>query len=280
MTTSVRNLLSLSALLLVLAASATAITWTTIDFPGSDATVVSGINTAGDMAGWYTSSGSTHGFVLSGGTFTTVDYLSAVSTQVIGINDNGDISGQYYDGHMSHAFLGQAGTLTTIDPPGARQVWGMGLNNADDVVGFNYDQAGNVQAFKYSAGNFTQVKAKGQFNEPAGINNNGNIAGTMFLHNGAETVGYVIKNDVVHALGVVGSAVTLANGVNDHAQVVGWASVNGIRYPFIFASGKYVLMNVPGSDKMAGAYGINNAGSIVGTYTDSSKHQHGFLRTK
>jgi len=39
-------------------------------------------------------------------------------------------------------------------------------------------------------------------------------------------------------------------------------------------------MNVPGSDKLAEAHGINNAGSIVGFYVDSSGKQHGFLRAK
>ena len=279
MTTSVRNFLSLSALVLVLAASATAITWTTIDVPGSDATVVSGINSAGDLAGWYTTSGSTHGFVLIGGTFTTVDYPSAVSTQLVGINDNGDVSGQYSDGHVSHAFLRLSGTFTTIDPPGARQAWGMGVNNSDDVVGFNYDQAGNVQAFEYSAGNFTQVKAKGQFNEPSGINNNGDIAGTMFVGSSATEYGYLIKGTVLHTLNA-GMTGTTAGGVNDKDQVVGTAFGRGAYHAFVFTNGKVVALSVPGADKASQGLGINNAGSIVGAYFDSSKHQHGFLRTR
>jgi hypothetical protein len=45
--------------------------------------------------------------------------------------------------------------------------------------------------------------------------------------------------------------------------------------PFIYSGGSFTLVNIPGSTA-SGAYGINNAGQIVGTYEDPTG-THGFV---
>ena len=60
--------------LLVSASTAFSLTFTTIDPPGSTATLALDINARGDIVGNYlTADGKTHGFLLSNGTFTTID---------------------------------------------------------------------------------------------------------------------------------------------------------------------------------------------------------------
>ena len=80
-------------------------TFTTIDFPGATITDAIGINPRGDIVGFYTLSGTTHGFLLSGGQFTSIDFPGATATNALGINPRGDIVGQYISAGVSHGFL-------------------------------------------------------------------------------------------------------------------------------------------------------------------------------
>src|SRR5438132_774100 len=82
------------------------LTFTTIDVPGAGYTVVTGINSAGDMVGTYgsTSQGPYHGFLLKGGNFTFFDYPGAPSTLTGKINDSGLILGNTFDGSQERGF--------------------------------------------------------------------------------------------------------------------------------------------------------------------------------
>src|SRR5712671_3186210 len=67
------------------------LTFTTIDVPGAGLTVIAGMNSAGDMVGWYSQAYNTpsSGFLLSGGNFSFFDYPRGDSTLAFGINDSG-----------------------------------------------------------------------------------------------------------------------------------------------------------------------------------------------
>jgi hypothetical protein len=73
-----------------------------------------GIDTAGDIVGWYLDSGGVeHGFLLSGGNATTIDYSGAAYTVLEGINDKGAISGYYDDtSGIIHGFTYDIATKT------------------------------------------------------------------------------------------------------------------------------------------------------------------------
>ncbi|HLJ96721.1 MAG TPA: hypothetical protein VKU02_26345 [Gemmataceae bacterium] len=47
---------------------------------------------------------------------------------------------------------------------------------------------------------------------------------------------------------------------------------------FLYTGGTYIALDFPGAVQ-TDAYGINNAGQIVGDYTDLERRQHGFLGT-
>jgi uncharacterized membrane protein len=82
--------------------------FTTIDFPGAEITLVSGINSEGTMVGVYRDGTGTHGFRLTKNlhnlgnkpdqsAFTTIDFPGAEVTQLTGINSKGIIVGHYQD---------------------------------------------------------------------------------------------------------------------------------------------------------------------------------------
>jgi hypothetical protein len=83
--------------------------FTSIDFPGARFTSAPGINSRGDIVGFFGITSVAHGFLLSGGEFTSIDFPGAIATQAYGINPRGDIVGQYYtyiDGKFHvHGFL-------------------------------------------------------------------------------------------------------------------------------------------------------------------------------
>jgi uncharacterized membrane protein len=130
------------ALLLVPASSA--ITYTTIDFPGALATFALGINTAGDIVGYYSDpTFITHGFLLSQGVFTTIDAPGSSQTFCADLNDSGEIVGYYLDasGRGPHGFLLEGQTYTKIDFPGGLSTRALSINNAGEVVGYYFANA-------------------------------------------------------------------------------------------------------------------------------------------
>jgi len=108
--------------------------YTTVDVPGSISTTAAGVNTTGQIVGWYADSGDLwHGFFLSNGIFTTVDYPGH-ATYLFGINDNGQIVGTY---DFQHGFVYQNGQFTSADAPFdplAASLPGR-LNNKGEMVG-------------------------------------------------------------------------------------------------------------------------------------------------
>ncbi|MGO8847820.1 MAG: hypothetical protein ACLQFI_21305, partial [Methylocella sp.] len=77
-------------------------TYTTINYPPSlttGGTILTGINTQGQLSGsWTDSSGNTHGLIYSNGNWTQLDAPLAVGyTQASNINNNGEIVGYYTD---------------------------------------------------------------------------------------------------------------------------------------------------------------------------------------
>jgi hypothetical protein len=78
--------------LVLMATQMSAITYRQLKVPGAISTSAVGINSSGQIVGYYSgSSGGYQGFLLSGGKYTTVDYPNAPNSFASGINDNDEI---------------------------------------------------------------------------------------------------------------------------------------------------------------------------------------------
>ena len=137
--------------------------FTTIDVPGAFYTVAWGINSAGDIVGWYGASFSeSHGFIYSKGTFTALDYPGYSQNYVADINDSGLIAGGYGDAvtingvlyQWEHSYIYKSGVFTTFDapfgPPAATQIWH--LNNDGVISGYYADTSSTVYGFEAVVG--------------------------------------------------------------------------------------------------------------------------------
>ena len=87
--------------------------FTTLDAPSATNSFAEGINTAGEIVGFYKTATSTNSFLLSGGTYTTLaDPLATNDTEASAINNAGQIVGAYVNGSGHHGFLLSGGTYT------------------------------------------------------------------------------------------------------------------------------------------------------------------------
>jgi len=189
-------------------------TYTWVEYPGADSTVIRGINNLGDVVGEYdTGDGIRHAFSRIGGSFANVDVPGAASSRARGINDLGDIVGHYDDvGGGRHGFLrSAAGVYTTIDFPGAVQTLLGGINDAGDVVGVYFDAVGTPRGFLITAAGVTPFDVPGAVGSfPTDINEAGQLAGE-----------YVDGAGIHH--GFVASPILFADGF-ESGDVLAWTS--------------------------------------------------------
>jgi len=69
---------------------------TLIDYPNAGGTWPWGINSRGDIVGYYTGADNiNHGFLLNGGQYTAIDYPGSAVTLIHGISPQGDVVGEF-----------------------------------------------------------------------------------------------------------------------------------------------------------------------------------------
>jgi len=122
---------------------------TTIDVPAASETDPTGINAAGDIVGYYssTTTSGVHGFLLTHGAFTTIDFPAAFRTLPTGIHAAGDIVGFYSGSNNSgvHGFLLSHGAFTTINFAGVSSYTeALGINPVGDIVGIYGTGTGQI----------------------------------------------------------------------------------------------------------------------------------------
>src|SRR5262249_30818378 len=109
-------------------------TYTQIDVPGTQLTVATGTDTAGDVVGYYADLfGAYHGFLLSAGVYTTLDVPNAPETIPFGMNDVGQIVGTTsIDGFLYDI---QTQTFTTFQYSANSYTTAFAINNAGTIAG-------------------------------------------------------------------------------------------------------------------------------------------------
>jgi uncharacterized membrane protein len=281
------------AIALAVAAAAAAQTasyiFTTIDVPRASLTAARGINDAGQIVGSFTDSAGMHGFVLSGGSFTTIDVPGASSTHGGKINSKGQIVGRFTDSAGTHGYVLSGGSFTTIDVPGATVSFGTfasGINDADQIVGDFFVATGQQHGFLDSGGNFTTIDVPGVMHSTAAldINNASRIVGYYDMKHG-----FLDSGGSFTTIEVPGAQSTFPFGINGTGQIVGWFGDTGLgqqctdrnkkpTHGFLESGGIFTTIDVPGATQTC-AYGINDLGQIVGSFSDGTG-THGFLGTR
>jgi hypothetical protein len=284
---------------LAFARAASAFTFTTIDEPSAtDGTFAEGINSPGDIVGYYENGvgSGIHGFLLShNGTFTSFDVPgSAVTgTMGFGIDDPGEVVGTFTDdvGFGEHGFfLSKKGNFTTIDEPNAvfeTDVYG--INAAGEIVGtfgddtgsgvhgFTLDKKGNVTSFDDPAG-VDGTEGVGVSND-SGNDGKGEIVGFYYDGLGEFIHGYLRAKDGTFTNFDVPGATggTMPSGISPPGNIVGTFKDGTGSHGFLLdKKGNFTTINVPGAEE-TNLSGINAQGQLVGFFTDSMGATHGFV---
>ncbi|HLJ93947.1 MAG TPA: PEP-CTERM sorting domain-containing protein [Gemmataceae bacterium] len=186
----------------------------------------------------------------------------------------GLFAGAVGQGRTDYAF-------STIDYPGALLTFAEGINASGQVVGVYLGQDSRDHGFLFSGGTYRSFDVPGAFGltDAKAINNAGQIVGRYDVSFTAIN-GFLRNGDAYTTLAVPGAMYTEAHGINDAAQICGFAATNfsSPNHGFLFSNGIYTSFDVPNSAATR-ALGINNAGQIVGEYFDPvTTKGHGFLR--
>jgi probable HAF family extracellular repeat protein/T5SS/PEP-CTERM-associated repeat protein len=159
-------------------------------------------------------------------------------TRGMGINENGQVVGPSQLGNYFYAFLWDDGTMTNLGALGGRGSWAHDINDAGHVAGVSDLSTGNSHAFRWTTGGMQD-------------------------------------------LGTLGGPVSYAFDINNSGQVAGSAerADDGIHHAVRWGSGGIVDLGDLGNlwDADSAAYGINDAGQVVGgSYNDAGEF-HAFL---
>lgn len=250
-------------------------TFTTIDYPGATATQPWGMNTRGDIVGYYVSGGVTHGFLLSGGQFTSIEFPDAIGTEVYAINPRGDVGGVYTLAGARHGFLLSGGQFTKVDYPGATTTEVAAINARGEMVGV-YVLGGVNHGFLLSGGQFSTVDFPDATSTILnGINAQGDI--TAAYSSAGVRHAFMLSDGDFTSFDFAGSTFTGAYGINQRGDVAGRFTASGVTHGYLLSGGQFSTFDVPGAT-FTGATAINQRGDIAGRYTADGV-THGFLMT-
>jgi hypothetical protein len=114
-----------------------------------------------------------------------------------------------------------------------------------------------------------------------GINNAGQISGTLMATGATAGFGYTGGNFTTINDPAAGAGNTTVQGINDRDQLVGWYTLNvaglgQVTSGFVDKGGSFTAIDDPSAPANTQAFGINDTGEIVGAYGDATG-THGFV---
>jgi probable HAF family extracellular repeat protein len=152
---------------------------TYVEFPGASFTAVTGMNSQGELVGYYFKDGRAHAFLRDGSELRALDIPGDLGSAAWNINDAGMIVGYFYDSSgQLHGFSYYNGRRRQIDFPGAADTIASGINSRGDIVG-GYDNLQPItHAFVLRGGQYQRIDAPyGAQAVASGINDAGVVAG-------------------------------------------------------------------------------------------------------
>lgn len=285
-----------------------------INVPGATQTVARGINNNGEIVGFYKTSACvdadvkvpncfTKAFKYVNGTYVKLMVPNSISTAIMGVNDLGDLVGFYTKAdHTRHGFIWfHQNVVKTIDypnPPTSTQTIPFGINKAGTVVGGLWSIASSNTA-TLADGGWVWVNGKFSNMDPFtagaaapsnwsvnGIANSGVISGQLFQADNFQAW-FKAGTDEDFYLRNPGGGDTYGTGVNSGNDIVGYDVFSGGWFAKNIEANEgtndatektpsFIAVKFPTS-QFTVPFGLNNARGVVGTYTDASGKQHGFL---
>ena len=268
----------------------------TFDVPNSVYTEVYGINDRGVLVGQYIdTNGISHGFIALGRRIISVDVtgVGSVGAGLSAINNFGTAVGTWADSTGTyHSFIrSPSGVITTINDPNAGP-WGTsaaGVNNLGEVTGLYLDSSSAQHGFLYRNGKFITIDAPGYQNTDVwGINDFGVVDGLGFtvtpvFSQMPFTLSTKVPGATFRSFSAPGQPV-YSGAINNFGVVVGHSNDTVFigweqNHWTLTTISDPLADNTPATGNFGGtaAAGINDFGTVVGIYFDSTGTGHGFI---
>jgi len=258
-----------------------------------------GINSHNVISGYFGSGQAGHpnqGYLLNPpygqANYVSENFPGSVQTQVVALNNKGDTAGFYINAKGTNkGFVEWNGVFTAYTDPHTPKTAGavnqlLGINDTGTAVGFFNDAAGNAHAYKVNqaTSQFTTLHVPGASATATGINDAGDIVGFATSAAGV-TSSWLIHAGHVTAFQFPGGSGTQAFGINKSDQIVGsYLDGSGVMHGFVLSSplgpvSHWKTIDDPNGIGSTILNGINNAGDLVGFYTDAAGNTDGMLAT-
>jgi probable HAF family extracellular repeat protein len=142
---------------------------------------------------------------------------------------------------------------------------GWAINNTGQVAGAFSPGNGNVHAALLFGGSITDLGTLGGASAYAyALNEAGQVTGTARASTGI-THAFLYSEGRMIDIGPAGDGFSEAYGINASGQVVGrYRRADGAINPFLYSHGEFKDLGNLGTGNFGGAYGINDAGTVVG----------------
>jgi probable HAF family extracellular repeat protein len=178
------------------------------------------------------------------------------------VNERGDVVGDNWlwsDGRVR--------TLADI----SQRMRSVDINDRRQITGTIADASGTDRMFLWQDGRFTFFNAPdGLHGNPIGINNRGEVLGSLTDTNWSVRHGFVWRAGRMTILKPLGGTVLEPRAINDRGQVAGYTAVPGseVRHPFLWQDGRMRDLMAGRPDVSGYAWDLNNAGEVVGNIGD------------
>jgi probable HAF family extracellular repeat protein len=244
--------------------------FSTIEFPGSNSTVASGVDISGRIVGYFTDNNGTHGFVFNNGTYSAIDVPGAGWTAAFGINSAGQIVGGFGSSDAPtgrHGFLLSGGSISTFDVPGSTDTIARGVNSKGQIVGDYVGADGLHHGFRLSGGTYATIEVPQSNGGSANaINDAGQVVGLAGSGPGAS--GFFLDS-TYSKIEYPNSSYTELLGLNNLGDIAGQSGgAGGPSQGFRRSGGSFFPITLPEAPGSWDARGVNDLGQIVGTFTD------------
>ena len=232
--------------------------------PGTLNTSFWGINNSGQIAGSTYDGTAFSGFVYSSGTFTSLaGPTGSVENQALGISDGGVVVGSYFTGPTDPelGFIYESGSYTSFNVLGATSTTLRGISPDGRYLSGTFDEASSsLNGFLFDRTNGALVRF-GAGTIVQGMNSHGVLVGSFFM--GLRTpFTYDITTGIRTDYGPENDRY---RDINDDGLIAGFRAGTAL----VGRPGSFQNLAVAGAISTF-AEGINNAGWVVGGYTDAT----------
>lgn len=253
----------------------------TVTLMGSAGSSAQDINNAGAVVGNLSTGTGFRAFINPGSGMRELGTLGGTTSYASRLNDAGHVVGSAQDrSGADRAFLYNGTTMIDLGSFGGFRSDAIGVNNAGYIVGSSYPPENpdptvdtGPRPFLYPPGGPMQELGTLPFPNPYGaatdINESGQVVGYSgpFKPGDAPFYPFLFSNDVMTNLGSIGGDFNAAVALNDHGQVVGFASLpNSLfdRHAFLYSGGVFTDLDGRTGQSYSIANDINNLGQVVG----------------